>query len=123
MTNLNHPLLLAQIARTFRQLGAKQYELVRAPKDANGQPTGPPAVVGTVFGLSYIDPNYRDRIHIDLPGIMAGGANVPTLTCIKLCGEGPLQGDVIRCGDRETAALSVIASGPIFTITTEAVIA
>lgn len=123
MSYANNPLIRAQLARILHHLGARQYELIRAPKDANGQPVGPPVVAGTVFGLSYIDPSYRDRIHIALPGTIAGASNMPTLTCIGLCGEAPQAGDSIRCGNQETKALSVIPSGPLYTITTEKVIA
>jgi hypothetical protein len=122
LTMLNSPLIRAQIATALNHVGAKTYEVVRTPTDANGQPNGAPEVVGKLYGKGYIDNGGHGSIHIDLPGIVAGHTNKPTMTALKLCGEDPQAGDIIRCGSQETKALSATSSGPVHTLTLERVI-
>lgn len=122
MTSLDHPLIRAQIARALRQAGAKTYEIVRTPTDANGQPNGEPATVGQLYAVSYIDPSVRSQIHIDLPGMIARHGDTPVMTALRLCGEDPQAEDTVRCGTAQTRVLSVVRSGPLHTLTTEAVI-
>lgn len=119
---MDSPIIKAQIAKLLRQLGGKEYTLIRTPTDPNGQPTGQPQEVGKVFGLSYIDPGIRNRVHIALPGMITSTGDVPTLTAVHLCGAFPQEGDLIRRCDQETKAMSVVKSMPLIIITTEELI-
>lgn len=119
---LNHPMLRAQIAQAFRRMGGKVFDIIRTPCDPNGQPTGEPEKVGEVYGVSYIDTAYRDSIHIDLPGVVSSGNNLPTVTAIPICKEAPREKDTLRCCGKQTKVLSVAPSGPVYTMTTEELI-
>lgn len=123
MSNLQERLVRGQIGIALRHMGAQNYEVLRTPRDPNGQPTGEPAeVIGQMYGMMYMDPALRQRIHIALPGVIASNNDAPSMVALKLCGETPQTGDVLRRNGKTTKVLSVILSGPVYTITAEEVI-
>lgn len=121
MSQLHALQIKALTAKTLRRMGAKQYTLLRVPKDLNGQPAGEAEEIGQIFGLSYMDAGIRNRVHIALPGVVSSG-DAPTLACVLLSGNLPEPGDLItRCG-KQTTALSAAVSGPLIIITTKELI-
>lgn len=112
----------AQITLALERLGAKHYDIIRTPADPNGQPTGDPQNVGRLYGLCYRDTAYQQRIHIDLPGVIAAGGGSPTLTGILLCGEAPRAGDLLQLGSRTTRVISADPAGPLYALAVEEVI-
>lgn len=115
-------MIRGQLYLTLRYLGGKSYEVLRTPKDPNGQPTGQAAVIGQMYGMIYIDPGIRQRVHIALPGIISGGNDIPTLAGLLQCGDAPQSGDTLRRGSKTTKILSAVTSGPLFTLTCEELI-
>lgn len=118
---IQDPVIKAQVAKALRQMGAKTYQVLRIPKDLNGQPTGEAQEVGKIYGLCFQDASTQNRIHIDLPGVITRGSD-PSLVAVMLCGSPPQKGDLItKCGN-QTSAVNVIISPPVLTITLEELI-
>ena len=116
-----NPAIKAQMARALRLMGAKAYQVIRTPRDPNGQPSGEPQEAGKIYGLCYKDADTRNRVHIAIPGMVVSG-NEPTLTAVLLCGSAPEKGDTIhRCG-KESEAVNVIVAAPLVTITLQELI-
>lgn len=116
MSNLQEKMIKAGVVSALRAMGGHNYEIIHTPKDANGQPTGPPGKVGTIFGLAYIKASDSYNLHIDLPGIITTDNNSPSFAGVLLCGEPPQEGDKLECTDKSTDIVKAYRSGVLWSL-------
>lgn len=105
-------MIRGQITAAIRAMGGKEYDIIRQPRDANGQPSGAPAAVGRLFGLAYEKPSDSYNLHIALPGVITSDNNGPTMTALLLCGEEPQEKDTVSAGGKQTEIIKAYKTGP-----------
>lgn len=114
--NLQEKMIRANIIAALRMMGGHDYDIIRRPRDPNGQPSGEPETVGRLFGCAYVRASDGYNLHIDLPGVITTDNNSPAMAAVLLCGEAPQEGDTIACGKKSTEAVRVYPSGPIWSL-------
>lgn len=99
-------LLRQALINTLKNAGAKRYEVYRTPKDANDQPIGEAVKIASVFGL-YHQKMSDGGLRIEIAGTIISQSSAPQLTCVKLEGETPRQGDFVKIGEQNYEVLAV----------------
>ncbi len=92
--------------RALAAYGAKTCPVYRAPRDANGVPSGSAAQIGCVYGVRY-ERGQTANVLVDVPGVVA---RLDALRlCCALCGcaRELQEGDVIKYGEEWYAVLRV----------------
>ena len=113
---LQDKLIRANVIAALRMVGGREYDIIRTPRDLNGQPSGPPAQAGRLFGYAYIKASSGYNLHIDLPGVITTDQNGPAMTAVLLCGEEPQEGDTVSCNGRQTDVVKAYRAGVVWAI-------
>ena len=111
---LQDKLIRANVIAALRMVGGHEYDIIRTPRDLNGQPSGPPAQAGRLFGYAYIKASDSHNLHIDLPGVITTDNNGPAMTAVLLCGEEPREGDTVSCDGRHTEVIKSYRAGVVW---------
>jgi hypothetical protein len=112
--DLQDKMIRANVIAALRRVGGHEYDLIRTPRDLNGQPSGPPAQAGRLFGYAYLKASDSHNLHIDLPGVITTDNNGPAMTAVLLCGEEPREGDTVSCDGRQTDVVKAYRAGVVW---------
>lgn len=94
------------IRRAMRLGGARQMAVYRPERDGNGVRTGEAVRVGCVYGLR-MDEAENVRMHIALPGVVAGGFDIGYVCAVCGCARRVSVGDEIEDGARRYEVMDV----------------